>query len=121
MAELNLGTLYDMNKTLYDKMPPLSGDELDKAKNLCTNFFAKNYISNTQYFALLCNEKKDFTVFANIYRTNPTVWVEDLFDCLNNRGIIKSIEMSEDNYALEIWIDNYVYYCFPYDNGVITY
>lgn len=117
---MNIGTLYDMNKLAMQKEKPLSNEELlskiDEIKNFCM-------FSNNQYYMLLNKERSDFTLF-NLKDNKVEVVIGDgLKECLQNRGKILSIEKEENSSAYEIWIliDNepFVYYFFPYDEGVI--
>ena len=64
MAEkeiLNLGTLYDINKNIVKQNEiKLNEITLNSKKQIITDFIKK---SNNSYFMLLCNERKDYTVF----------------------------------------------------------
>jgi len=121
-----MGTLYDVNKNIVEKsIAALTIEEIQNKKEL----FEK-YIENTnnEYYMLLCNDRKDYTVFR---RTG--IGSEDsagcclidilLDECLPNRGYTKSIELTENKDAVEIWIsidgESYCYYFFPYDAAII--
>ena len=110
---------YELNKMLMAKEPPMKDDE--EVRNLCKNYFIEKYLSNTRYFMLLNNELKDYTVFVIKKDFYPELMVKDLFEVCKSRGTLKSIEKTESDMALEIWINNSVYYLFPYDEGVIEY
>jgi hypothetical protein len=47
----------------------------------------------------------------------------EVIDCLKNIGIIKAIDFTETQDAIEIWVENdngpTCLYLFPYDNGVV--
>ena len=87
-----------------------------------------NKTSNS-YYMLLNKENADYTVFrlTNKEKSNRKEIANILIDeCCINRGNVLSIEKTEDNSAIEIWIqtgetDNTVlcYYFFPYDPAII--
>ena len=131
MGEVNLGTLYDLNKQLMDNEKGLKDFEIkDGIRKIC-DFFNKKGNCDFYYYMLLCRERYDFTLFSNskcgaILRESS--FPKELYECLTNRGTVLSIEEVPGG-AFEIWIrlledgeemNNYVYYFFPYDNGVIT-
>ena len=118
MAELSLGTLYDFNKQAMAKEQPLAELELEQKLNkvawdICTK----------HYWMLLCNERRDYTVF-NILNNNVEFLKSELCDTLKNRGEILSIDKQEDG-SFEIWIrdpeskENFAYYLFDYCFGVV--
>lgn len=125
MAELEAGTLYDINKELVKQTDKeLKGKALyNKITNTLIPFLDDNDLNN--YFMLLCHEKRDYTIFhlGEAFLHDGQI-VDEFRTCLINRGTVYSIERTEDNVALEIWV-NYnnsemvCYYFFPYDNGVI--
>ena len=82
MAEVGMGSLYDMNRTIMQQQSPLSEQEIEEALNEVDKYF----YSNKQYFMLLCHERRDYTLFniTNKIR-RPS---KDLKECLQNRGII---------------------------------
>ena len=58
---VELGNLYDVNKTIVEQsIEDLSEQELQNKKDLIVDFVNQ---SNNEYFMLLCNENKDYTVF----------------------------------------------------------
>ena len=73
---------------------------------------------------LLCNERKDYTIF-NLKQDNSFEEATKILldECLVNRGQVKSIELTESGDAIEIWLsidkESYCYYFFPYNTGVI--
>lgn len=123
MSEVMMGTLYDMNKAAIVNMSSLTNKELNKNLKKIKQFFLEK---SDKYFMLLNRETYNFTLF-NLGNKNDIAMkqtIDDLEECLNNRGRIVSIEPdSAGNY--EIWIvdDNkaLVYYLFPYDLGVIEH
>ena len=75
------------------------------------------------YYMLLCNDRKDYTVFHTTVLEDKHSVPNELMECLTNRGLIYGIDRTEDGVAIEIWlmIDNepYCYYFFPYDEAIV--
>lgn len=131
---VKMGTsLYDVNKGLVEKnVPDLTDEEMQNKKTLIIDFI--NNTSN-QYYMLLCNEKKDYTIFRRETNENKDfldnletpdrdrLWNVLIDECLPNRGRTKSIELTENQDAVEIWIsiegESYCYMFFPYDAAII--
>lgn len=123
MSEVAMGTLYELNKSAMRASKTLDIKKTieEKDKELF-NFFATN-----KFAMLLCNEQKDYTVFAmisNQSRKNQVATAkEELYTCLNNRGELLSFEKTEDGIAFEIWLrinkEIFVYYLFPYNEAVL--
>lgn len=127
MGEINAGTLYELNKSMVEKnTKELNKGVLNSKKEIIKNFIDKDF---NYYYMLLCNERKDYTLFEF---TEGKKWTERCMDCANclvdeclaNRGEIRSIDLTKDKDAIEIWLsiegESYVYYFFPYDEGVIS-
>ena len=45
--------------------------------------------------------------------------IDELMMTVFDRGVLKSISLTEDEEALQFWIDDKAYYFFVYDKGVI--
>lgn len=124
MSEVNMGTLYDINKVAIEKEGALNRPTFLKKIKEVENYFAERAEQGNQYFMLLCNELKDYTIL-NFIDYKFTQAAEDIRECLLNRGVVYSIERTEDNLAMEIWVkyedddELHCWYLFPYDNGVI--
>lgn len=123
MAEIESGlTLYDLNKDLLQKEKTLSSTKIKQKRPDIIKFF--NEIKNN-YYMLLCNELKDYTVFKTDDKREDTYTIaaDELILCMQNRGNILSIERTDDKVALEIWMriedKIYVYYAFGYDAAII--
>jgi hypothetical protein len=123
MSEVTMGTLYDLNKQVVQAEISLTGEYLEKKKDII-----KDFLKNTDgmYYMLLCNERKDYTVFRNEYRHagDLDAFANVLVDeCLLNRGLVKGIDKTKGETAIEIWLsidgEAYVYYFFKYDDAII--
>ena len=122
---IEVGTLYDMNKNLVEKnIPDLTEEELNNKKELFISYLKD---TNNYYYMLLCNDKKDYTILRLAVKSDDirlnkltNILVDE---CLTNRGKVKSIELTENKDAVEIWLsidgESYCYYFFPYDAAII--
>lgn len=115
-------TLYDLNKQMVIKETLMSPKNIAAAQIKIENWF------NTDidcYAMLLCNDRRDFTIFHLYENQNPNpcaIAAEEVIGCLTDRGDIISIDPTEDR-AWEIWLkindEAYCYYLFCYDKAVI--
>ena len=123
-SRVSVGNLYDLNKDLVEKeTKPLTQEELAIKKEMVHDFLREN--GKASYMMLLCHEQRDYTVF-NLTTTDdfamytPNILIDE---CLKNRGEIRSIELTANKDAIEIWLvinkKAYCYYFFDYTNGVI--
>lgn len=116
-------TAYDMNKQLIHQLPELDGDVIHQKKEMITNFCNE---TQNSYYMLLCRDTNYYTVIHRIGADASLDAIADVvIECAETQGAIKSIEITEDGGAIEIWVDNiyfedgvYVMYFFPYDGGV---
>lgn len=115
---LNLG-LYDLNKQIIDQLPILSEKELSDKKVVINQLHEK---FNNEYYMLYGKEMSYFTLFK--LNKNTVQFGNEVIDCLKNVGFIKSIDMTETEDAIEIWvqpetIESTCLYLFPYDSGLV--
>ena len=121
-SNITLGTAYEINKNLVEKYEKeLTTKELQNKKTEIINFSQE---TKGQYYMLLCNDKKDYTIFNILNKNNIKEMTNILVDeCLTNRGIIKGIDLTKDKCAIEIWLsienEAFCYYFFKYDDAVI--
>ena len=126
MSEIAVGTLYDLNKGLMAQEAKVLDvkKEIKKKDKELFKFFSDNKFS-----MLLCNELKDYTVFAMISdrgrEEQVTAAKEDLEICLSNRGELLSFELTKEKDAFEVWLriedKIHVYYLFPYTEAVLVF
>ncbi|MCD8211080.1 MAG: hypothetical protein LUC37_06010 [Prevotella sp.] len=115
--------LYSLNKSVVATEKPLKDYEIKDAINRYAEPFFTN--SKDSYYMLLCRERYDFTLFNFVRKKSFVIGtsLQDLRECLTNRGQVLSIENTENKDALEIWLlideEPYCYYLFPYDLGVV--
>lgn len=120
-SKVSIGTLYDLNKAAVIKEISLTGDKLEEKKPAIIDFLKDK---NNTYYMLLCNERRDYTVFRLKEENSINDLVNCLVDeCLLNRGLVKGIDITKDQEAIEIWLsieeEAFVYYFFPYDSAIV--
>ena len=124
MANIELGNLYDFNKSAMSQFKPMDMIAFNKATlDIAQEMREAAEKNNRHYWMLLCHERRDYTLFNIIAAELANSIVNELRPTLSNRGDIIDIEKQEDG-AYEIWVrdnenENFAYYLFPYDNGVI--
>ena len=125
MSNIEMGTVYDLNKQLVETDEKvISPYKLNEKKKIIKQFIRE---SKDNYFMLLCNERRDYTLF-NIISDKEEDKLNELAnvfvdECLQNRGNIKGIDLTENKDAIEVWLsiegESYCYYFFPYNAGVV--
>ena len=116
-------TVYDINKQGMQMYDPLDRIALGvKVSNMAKDIFSRE--GSLNYWMLLSNENKDYTVFHFNDRDNKTLFQKEFIETILLRGDVTEIEVREDgNY--EVWIrerdtqDNKLYLFFNYAFGVI--
>jgi hypothetical protein len=100
--------------------------ELDKEFiDVMVEGLVKSYIQKHQtckYYLLLNRETYDFTMFARVPSVAADInkrLIDELMMTVLERGTLKSISLTEDEEALQFWIDDKAYYFFEYGKGVI--
>ena len=75
------------------------------------------------YMMLLCHDRRDYTIF-HIANVDKKIAAKEISETLYNRGKILLVDKQKDG-SWEIWIrdsltdENFAYYLFPYDDGVV--
>ena len=125
MAEINLGNLYDFNKEAMKIEKPLDPIQFNvKTNEIAQDMWDCADCASIQYWMLLCHDRRDYTLFNVIAAIDSKPIVKELRPTLTNRGQILTIDKQSDG-AWEIWIrdneteENFAYYLFQYNNGVI--
>ena len=120
MADITLGTMYDMQKNIVVERFPMNKRSIIEALEGVKNMVAKTH---NQYYMLLCREKYDFTVF-NIGEHTTTAYdrlARELHTCIKNRGKAKVIDSNDE--ITQIWIQDgdevSLYYFFPANDNTI--
>lgn len=107
--------LYDMNKQIIAQLPELT--DWDSRAEVINNFHSD---WNNEYYMLYGKEISYFTLFKV---KEPNYFSQILFECLNNIGTVKAIDLTETADAIEIWVENEdgptCLYLFPYDMGLV--
>lgn len=120
-------TLYELNQSAYESLPDYTEKDLQFSLDLI-EYFLDNYYSNEteekNYWMLLNNESKYYTIFNKKTKISTTRKLAlELIDVVSNLGKVKSIEITPDWTAIEIWImyngNCKAFYFFNYTQGVI--
>ena len=125
MAEIELGNLYEFNKNAMSQYEPMDVIELNrKLTSVADNMIDAMDNCDRHYWMLLCHELRNYTLFNIIAASDMQDIISELRPTLTNRGLVLDITLQKDG-AYEIWIrdieteENFAYYLFPYDMGVI--
>ena len=114
-------SLYDMNKQIISQLPDLPY-EIIKEKIDFLNVFAQDI--DSKYFMLLCKDIGYYTLFIKNEHSDED-FGSAVISCADYLGQVKSIELTEDQAAVEIWFvsrdtsEPYVMYLFNYEEGII--
>lgn len=117
-----LGNLYDMNKQIIAQLSDLTDEEIQEKRKVIEDYVSAQ---KAEYYMMLCHDIKYFTLLHPSLETNSEKVSFEVIECLGYdvADSIKSIELTEDKSAIEIWFTQddqlYVMYLFNYDNGVI--
>lgn len=121
-SDLNMGTLYDVNKQMVAQGKPMSRSKINDKKFELQNWFNWKIDS---YAMLLCRQRNDYTVFHLYEKQNPNppkLAAQECIGCLQDRGQIMDMILQKDD-AWEMWVridgEAYAYYLFCYDKAVI--
>lgn len=126
-SEVALGNLYDMNKQLMAQEAEIAADVLEQKKQHLITWITENFTQS--YFMLLCNERKDYTVFrmkdASATIGAITSMANDVIECMTNRGTLLALDLQEAG-GWELWMRDennevFAYYLFPYGAAVLEY
>jgi hypothetical protein len=113
---INIG-LYDINKQIINQLPVLNN--LNDKKDLFNILHEK---FNNTFYMLYGKEISYFTLFKI---NDVTYFGNEVIECLKNVGMIKAIDFTEPQDAIEIWVEDEdgptCLYLFPYDNGVVYF
>ena len=113
---------YDINKQIIAQLPTISEEDLETVKSQIIRKYCDNM--KAEYYMLLCRDINYYTVFKIDLKLADETIEDVLIECAQGIGAIKSIALTEDEMALELWMtyrdETYVAYFFPYDTGVIV-
>lgn len=123
--EISIGNLYDINKKAVAAEKQISHTNLKKKLREL-----KLYFKNTKddFFMFLNKEKSDYTIFY--FKEDKTknylgYMIDSFKECIENRGILISIDFDKAGGGYEIWIKEHlsenplVYYLFSCSAAVI--
>ena len=124
MAEIELGTAYEINKELWKQIAQPSEDMIKTQLASLCSWLSSNY--KNHYYMLLCREKNDYTIFY-IKQSAYYELGKEMKEVLESRGEIVDISYSHKFGFYECWVrehgqdeDEYTMYAFfPCDDWVI--
>ena len=113
-------TNYEINQQLVEQMPDLTNEEIAAADKKLEIYLHKQ---ENKYYMLLCKDISYYTVFCLDETAPNSIW-DELIICCEGIGKIKSIELTDQDDAIEVWVQPkdktaVAMYFFSYDAGVI--
>lgn len=102
MANVEMGTLYELNKQVMAQLPPQSEDRMNHNWTVIGDWFGKD---EARWFMLMCKERSDFTLF-HITDNQFVKAIQELKEVLQERGQILAIQYVHGEDAFEIWVKN---------------
>ena len=100
MADVALGSLYELNKQIMAQLPPQDENTMSHNWTVIGDWFGKD---TSRWFMLMCKERSDFTLF-HITDNQFTKAIQELKEVLSGRGQILAIQYQHGEDAFEIWV-----------------
>lgn len=112
-------TKYEMDQAVITSRPYLLTSQLEDKKQILSD-----YAKTGKYFMLLCRDTNYYTLFDVVDEPLLTHFADDVIECAQTQGGIKIIDLTEDQDAIEIWVqpmgeEPIIMYLFHYEEGVI--
>lgn len=122
-GETTIGmNMYSINKQIISQLPAINEADMIAVKREIIRKYCDEM--KAEYYMLLCRDINYYTVFRIDLKLADETIEDAIIDCANYIGTIKSVGLTEDEQAIELWMthedDTYVAYFFPYDEGVIV-
>ena len=103
MADVEVGTLYELNKQIMAQLPPQSKDMMNHNWTIIGDWFSKN---QKRWFMLMCKERSDFTLL-HITDYQFTKGLFELKEILAERGKVLAIQYIHGEDTFEIWLKDH--------------
>lgn len=120
MEQIEVGTVYEWVKKEKEASQPMSDNKINELLSNIGAWFSVDL--NNQYYMLLSNENRDYTVF-NFLTDNYYKAVQELKEVLSTRGNIHSIDYNHAEKYYEIWMKKddelSIYLLFPCNDFII--
>lgn len=100
MANVEMGTLYELNKQIMAQLPPQDKDTMNHNWTVIGDWFGRD---QNRWFMLMCKERSDFTLF-HITDNNFSKAIQELKEVLEGRGQILAVQYQHGEDAFEIWV-----------------
>ncbi len=101
MANISMGTLYSLNRTLIARRDPMTEQDLQTKASEIGAWFSANL--KNHYYMLLCRERSDYTIFRIIDAHYYEI-TQELLEVITGRGDVLAIDYSHEQGYYEIWI-----------------
>ena len=118
VAQMNL---YNFNQMIMAQVPEVDEAGIENIKKLIKDFIGE---ANNAYM-LLCHELRYYTLFLKDSAHVEEKLEDVMIECLKSLGKIKDVFVTEDENAIECWIQQEgedianVLYFFNYNDGVV--
>ena len=116
-------TKYDFDRMKYDKIPPLTKNQLDMYLSQIRLYIEKAVKNNDIHFLLLSNELRYYTMFQLIEHDNIEILLKQLIKTIEFLGNIIDVTFNEGFPCF--WVKTkedeqvHMFAFFDYENGVI--
>lgn len=101
MAEVSLGQLYEMNRSLVDKCKPMKSEAIQTKMNEIGAWLSSK--PDVHHYFLVCRELSDYTVFR-IIDSHYYEITKEMLETFVSKGLIMGIDYSHVYQYYEIWI-----------------
>lgn len=116
-------SLYELNQQVAANIPTLNEEQIQEAKETINDFI--QLYGDKKYFMLLGKDLSYYTMFVRSKVRGAPEFADEVIECLQGLGEIKSVKTNEANGTVECWIKcskediARVLYLFEYEMGVI--
>ena len=101
MAEVTLGTAYELNRQLLAKVDDMKEQAIINKMNEVGAWLSSK--PNSHYYMLLCRERNDYTIFRIIDAHYYEI-TQEMIEVFQSRGAIVAINYSHVCGTYEVWI-----------------
>lgn len=113
-------SLFDLNKQIISQIEDYNEEDFTNAKKIIEKYIN---LKNGEFYMLLCRDLNYYTLFHRKQEYNNFPIENELIECLENIGSVKAFDITDNEDAIEIWVnvkdEPYVMYFFNYDKGVV--
>ena len=103
MADIEMGTLYDLNRQVMAQLPPQDDNIIKDYFRSIGSWFS--FHNKEKYFMFMCKEQSDFTIL-HFLDCNYNKAIQELKELIEERGELIMIDYDHDQDIFECWIRN---------------